>query len=87
MGGLTPPHIATEEVEMRLVLNPDHERRTIMGYHFIPWVEPVSYGYDSKGHLESMVFKAPVGNSVMLNTVGGDDLVVLLEDYIVEEGS
>ena len=29
----------------------------------------------------------PVGNSIMLNTVGGDDLVVLLEDYIVEEGS
>ena len=69
---------------MRLVLNPDHERRTIMGY---PWMEPVSYGYDSKGNLASMVFKAPVGNSIMLNTVGGDDLVALLEDYIVEEGS
>ena len=70
---------------MRLVLNPDHEY--YMGYHFMPWVEPVSYGYDSTGALRSMVFKAPVGNSIMLNTVGGDDLVVLLEDYIVEEGS
>tara|TARA_Y100000310_G_C20440192_1_gene695725 strand:+ start:633 stop:839 length:207 start_codon:yes stop_codon:yes gene_type:complete len=68
---------------MRLVLNPDRE----MGYHFIPWVEPVSYGYNSKGQLHSMVFKAPVGDSIMLNTVGGDDLVVFLEDYIVEEGS
>ena len=39
---------------MRLVLNPKMKNYTVLGFE---WLEPVSYGYDTEGHLQSILCK------------------------------
>ena len=61
----------------RLVLQPRHREKTILGYE---WLEPLSYGYDGNGHLESIVCLAPQGEELCLVDISqpevSEDLMV-----------
>ena len=69
---------------MRLILDPMHEKDTVLGFE---WLEPVSYGYDHQGTLQSILCKAPLGDdfSIELITVQEPELSEdLFEYYTVE---
>ena len=69
---------------MRLILDPMHEQDTVLGFE---WLEPVSYGYDHQGTLQSILCKAPLGDDyrIELITVQEPELSEdLFEYYTVE---
>ena len=69
---------------MRLILDPMHEKDTVLGF---PWLEPISYGYDTKGQLQTILCKAPLGDDyrIELITVQEPELSEdLFEYYTVE---
>jgi len=66
---------------MRFVLNPKHVDKTYLGYE---WFEPISYGYDSKGFLETILCKASYADEVDLISITGQDISEdLMMNYIV----
>ena len=56
---------------MRLILNPKRKDKTYLGFE---WIEPISYGYDSKGFLETILCKALYGDEVGLICITGEDI-------------
>tara|TARA_Y100000310_G_scaffold279871_1_gene299252 strand:- start:104 stop:310 length:207 start_codon:yes stop_codon:yes gene_type:complete len=56
---------------MRLILNPKREDKTALGFD---WIEPISYGYDSKGFLKTILCKASYGDEVDLICITGEDI-------------
>ena len=68
---------------MRLILDPMHEKDTVLGFE---WLEPVSYGYDAKGVLQSILCKAPLadGYRIDLFTVEATELDDVFMYYTVE---
>ena len=69
---------------MSLILDPMHEKDTVLGFE---WLEPVSYGYDAKGVLLSILCKAPLGDGYRIDlfTVQEPELSEdLFEYYTVE---
>ena len=68
---------------MRLVLNPKMKEYTVLGFE---WLEPVSYGYDAKGVLQSILCKAPLadGYRIDLFTVEATELDDVFMYYTVE---
>jgi hypothetical protein len=67
---------------MRLILNPKHADKTYLGYE---WLEPISYGYDSKGFLKTILCKAPLNNNVELVDITGQDIGEdLMMNYTVD---
>ena len=40
---------------MRLILDPRRAKDTVLGFE---WLEPVSYGYDASGRLQTILCKA-----------------------------
>ena len=68
---------------MRLILDPMHEKDTVLGF---PWLEPVSYGYDHLGTLQSLLCKAPLGDDYRIDlfTVEATELDDVFMYYTVE---
>jgi len=60
---------------MRLELDPRHTDRTVLGWD---WLEPISYGYDHKGFLQSILCKAPFSDGTVM-------LVDIIEPEISED--
>lgn len=56
---------------MRLTLNPKRKDETYLGFD---WIEPISYGYDSKGFLKTILCKASYGDEVDLICITGEDI-------------
>jgi hypothetical protein len=69
---------------MRLVLDPRRKEDTILGYE---WLEPVSYGYDTKGRLQTILCKGLMSdNAVQLVEVIEPELSEdLMMNYNIEE--
>lgn len=70
---------------MRLVLDPRRKDNTILGFD---WLEPISYGYDAKGFLQSMLCKGLMSdNSVCLVELTEPEISEdLMMNYCVKEG-
>jgi hypothetical protein len=68
---------------MRLVLNPRRKDDTVLGFK---WLEPVSYGYDTEGRLQTILCKALMDdNSVILVDIQEPELSEdLMMNYEVE---
>ena len=74
---------------MRLVLDPSKKKDTLLGFE---WFEPISYGYDQEGRLETIVGIAPFfDNTLVMGKVGifaiegpelHDDLMM---NYLVQQ--
>ena len=60
---------------MRLILDPRRKKDTILGWE---WLEPVSYGYDKEGWLQSILCKAGRGD-------GSVDLAEIREPELSED--
>ena len=82
--GIHGSQFKEERTDMRLILDPMHEKDTVLGF---AWLEPVSYGYDHQGTLQSILCKAPLGDDyrIELITVQEPELSEdLFEYYTVE---
>ena len=68
---------------MRLMLDPMHEQDTVLGF---PWLEPISYGYDTKGQLQTILCKGLMSdNSIQLVDIQEPELSEdLMMNYNVE---
>ena len=69
---------------MRLVLDPRREDDTVLGFE---WLEPVSYGYNTEGRLQSILCKGLMSdNSIQLFDIQEPELSEdLMMNYNVEE--
>ena len=67
---------------MRLIPNKMRGKDTL-GYE---WLEPVSYGYDHQGTLQSILCRTPLGDdfTIELVTIESSELDGLFMHYIVE---
>tara|TARA_R100000306_G_scaffold45824_1_gene43646 strand:+ start:759 stop:968 length:210 start_codon:yes stop_codon:yes gene_type:complete len=57
---------------MRFVLGEYGAKHTFLGF---TWLEPISYGYDAKGMLQSVLCKGPMSDGeIMLVNISQPDL-------------
>ena len=82
--GIHGSQFKEERTDMRLVLDSRRKGITVLGF---AWLEPISYGYDTKGQLQTILCKGLMSdNSIQLFDIQEPELSEdLMMNYNVEE--